>query len=89
MEELFDLLERTQSVVTLKIEAFGFSMIQNVRIGSARRFGDGMEFYTDDEGSFFISDVTSEIINVYDDDMFIIYVVRAVSGAIITITIDR
>lgn len=89
MEELFDVLESTQSVVTLKIEAYGFSMVQNVRVGSARRFGDGMEFYTDNESSFFISDVTSEMINVYDDDMFIIYVIRAVSGAIITITIDR
>ena len=89
MEELFEVLEGTQSIVTLKIEAFGFSMMQNVRVGSARRFGDGMEFYTDNESSFFISSVTSEIVAEDHDDMFDVYVIQTVSKAVITIVIDR
>ena len=89
MEELFEVLESTRGVVTLKIEAFGFSMMQNVRIGSARRFGDGMEFYTDNESNFFISSVTSEIVTEDHDDMFDVYVIQTVSKAVITIVIDR
>ena len=89
MTELFELLESTQGIVTLKIEAFGFSIVQNVRIGGSRKYGDGMEFYTDNESSFFISEVTSKVVMEDNDDMFYIYAIQVASGAIITFVIDR
>lgn len=87
MKTLFRLLGSTKGIVTIEIEAFGFSMTQNVRIGSIQVFTDGVKFYTDNESEFFISEISSSIIEETHDDLFYTCVIRSV-GAIITFTIE-
>ena len=87
MNELFEKLIGTKDLVTITTLIPGMELTQNVYIIRTEPYLDGVKFFTNNEGSFFLSRFTCEMVSKSEDPVFITYTLKTLKEAIVEITI--